>query len=469
MSRCIAGFCVVVLVGAAIAIVQSPASAGDSWLTILWAAWVIAMAWALSRPSFSFLFTAIMTAMLLFVIIPATEAQLSGFTTIGGYNYRAGVVRALEISALAQCGLLVGAVAARTFWPVPRMVKIFPQLAPARLDRAARLAVLAGVLAVLALSVLGGASLRSFFVYTTSSGYGTFAKETTGYFGYLASIQCVAGLVLVLLPLRLTCHGSRRKRVLLYVALAAFVLLGGGQRARFFIPAFAAGLIWLKTSQMRRPPQRRLAVIGLIVLVVFGGLIGVARGAAQSRHVSVSTVFAASAGSANDLFLPLAGLASTVPGQFPYLGGTSYLEIATFLVPRALWNGKPQGSISTLTTAVDPGNSGLAFPEFGEIYANFGLAGVMIGSLLLGSLIELISRRLARSTSIGESVFTAVCAAVLLGLFIRGDIAPLLISYAGLLAMTALVCRPRSPMLAEPLPVPAAPLLRRNSRRSVML
>ena len=456
MSRWIAGFCVIVLVGAGIAVVQVPGSAGDSWLTILWAAWIIAVVWALTRPSFSLLFAAIMTAMLLFVIIPATEAQLSGHTTIGGNDYRAGVVRALEIAALGQCGMLVGAVTARTFWPVPRLVKVFPRLSPSHLDRATRRAALVGVLALLALSVLGGASLRSFFVYTTSGGYGTFAKETTGYLDYLLSIQCVAGLAVVLLPLRLGCHGSSRRWALFFAALATLVLLGGGQRVRFFVPAFAAGLIWLKTSKSSRPPQRRLAVVGVLVLIVFGGLIGVARGPAHSRHLSVSTLINASVGSANDLFLPLAGLASTVPGRLPYLGGSSYLEVAAFLVPRALWNGKPQGAIYTITTAIDPGHSGLAFPEFGEMYANFGLPGVVIGSLLLGAFIELLSGRFARSTSIRESVFTAVCGAVLLDLFTRGDIAPLLASFAGLLVATALVCRRRSPVLAAvAAPIPA--------------
>ena len=60
MSRWIAGFCVVALVGAgiALAIVQVSATAGDSWLAILWAAWVVAVVWALTRPSFSLLFAA---------------------------------------------------------------------------------------------------------------------------------------------------------------------------------------------------------------------------------------------------------------------------------------------------------------------------------------------------------------------------------------------------------------------------
>jgi O-antigen polysaccharide polymerase Wzy len=454
MSRWIAGFCVLVLVGAGIAVVQVPATAGDSWLTILWAAWVVAVVWALTRPSFSLLFAAVMGAMFLFVIIPATQAQLYGLTTIAGNDYQAGIVRALEIAALAQCGMLVGAVAARTFWPVPSHVRLLPQLSPTRVDKAARWSVGVGVLAVIALSVLGGASLRSFFVYTTSSGYGTFARETTGYFGYLVALQCVAGLALVLLPLRFGCHGSMRWQDLALVALAAFLLLGGGQRGRFFVPAFAAVLIWLKTSKKSRPP-RRVAAVGMIVLVVLGGFVGVARGAAASRHVTVGSVFAEAVGPGNDLFLPMAGVASAVPAQLPYLHGTSYLEVAAFLVPRALWKGKPQGAISNLTAAIDPGNSGLAFPEFGEMYANFGLPGVMAGSLLLGALIELLARRFARSTSIRESVFTAVCGAVLLNVFTRGAIAPMLTSFAGLLIATALICRRRSPVLAV---APAPPV-----------
>lgn len=468
MSRWIAGFCLVVLVGAGIAVVQVPATAGDSWLAILWAAWVIAVVWALTRPSFSLLFAAIMASMFLFVILPATEAQLSGLDTIAGDDFSAGIVRALEIAALAQCGMLAGAVSARTLWPVPRLVKLFPRLSPSRLDKVARRSVCVGVLAVIAFSVLGGASLRSFFVYTSLSGYGSFRSEATGKLGYLTAMQGVAGLALVLLPLRLGCSGSSRWPAVLMAALATFVLLGGGQRVWFFVPAFAAVLIWLKTSKRGLPP-RRVAVVGVLVLILLGGLVGVTRGGSSSRPVTVGAVFANSFGAGSDLFLPLAGLATTVPGQLPYLDGSSYLEVAAFAVPRGLWSGKPEGSIARLTAAMDPRGSGLAFPEFGEMYANFGLPGVLIGSLLLGALIELFSRRFARSTSTRESVFTAVCGAVFLNVFARGDIAPMLISFAVLLVATALVCRRRSPALAVAhAPGPYESLVPRKTPRSVV-
>jgi len=449
MSRWIASFCVTVLVATGLAAAQMPAG-GDIWLTILWAAWVLAVTWALTRPSFSLLFAAIMAAMLLFVIIPATAAQLSGATTIANYNYQAGVPRALEIAALAQCGMLAGAVAARALWRFPRFTKTFVELSPSLLDRAAWRSACVGVLAVIASSVLGGASLRSFFVYTTSTGYGTFAHEMTGYLGYLVALQGFCGLALILLPLRLNCIGSRRWPMWLSAALAAFVLLGSGQRGRFFAIMFAASLIWLKTSERSLRP-RRLVVAGVLVVIIIGGLLGVARGEAGTRQVTVGSVVAASVG-ASDLFLPMAGLASTVPSQLPYLAGSSYLETAAFFVPRALWKNKPQGSIARVTAVIDPGNSGIAWAEFGEMYANFGLPGVVIGSVLLGMLIELLSGRLARSTNTRESVFIAVCSAVLLALFIRGDIAPLVVSFAGLLFAAALVCRRRSSVLAAARP-----------------
>jgi hypothetical protein len=459
--------------GAGIAVAMTPASSGAFWLTILWAAWIIAVIWALTRRIFSLPFAAVMAAMLLFVTLPATEAQLFQVTEIAGNDYQSGVARALEIAALAQCGMLAGAVAARTLWPAPAFRRISPVLAPRPLDRASRRSVAAGVLAIVALSFIGGASLFSFFAYTTAGGYGTFVSQASGKLAYLTAAEVVAGLALVLLPLRLRAVGRAHWLAPLAVAgLATLVLLGGGQRGRFFVPVFAAGLIWLKTSRRRIAP-RRLAAAGAIALVILAAVIGVARGAAGSRDVTVSGVLAAPLGTGNNLFLPLAGLAAAVPGQEPYLHGASYSQILLFPIPRALWSGKPQGDITTLTAAFDPSHSGIAFPEFGEMYANFGLVGVVVGSLVLAALIELLSMRLARSASIRESVLVAVCEAVLLDVFTRGAIAPMLTAFGWFLVATALVCRRRSPVLATapgsaPGPVPPQPALPAPPKRAVV-
>jgi len=184
--------------------------------------------------------------------------------------------------------------------------------------------------------------------------------------------------------------------------------------------------------------------------------------------VTLKTVLTQPFGSGNNLFLPLAGMASVVPGQFPYLDGTSYLQTAVYLVPRALWSGKPQDAVVSLTRTFDNG-AGLAIPEFGEMYVNFGLPGVIVGSLLLGVLIELLSIRFARSMSIRESVFIAVCSAVLLDIFTRGAVAPILTTFDPLLVATALVCRRRSPVLAVThTPALSEPLAPGKSRCSVV-
>jgi hypothetical protein len=479
MNKVLACLYAAMLAGTEIAIMRVPVSAGGFWLTMLWAAWIASVVWALTRPSFSLLFAAVMAAMFLFVILPATEAQLWGHTTIAGNDYRAGITGGLQIAALAQSGMLAGAVAARTLRPFPAFSRLSPRLSPSRLDTAAWRSIVAGVVAVIAFSILGRASLRDFFVYTTSSGYGTFAAEASGNLGFLTAVQSVAGLALVLLPLRLGRTGPGGPRFggtslapwaapLLAAVAGTLVLLGGGQRGRFFVPVFAAGLVWLKISKRNRPP-RRVAAAGVLVLIALGGLIGVAREAGGSHQITTGAVLAEPFGAGNDLFLPLAGLASIVPGQFPYLHGISYLQAAAFPIPRALWSGKPEDAMISVTKAIDPSDSGLAFPEFGEMYANFGMPGVLAGSLLLGALIELLAGRLAGSASIRESVFTAVCISVLLDLFTRGAIAPMLTSFAGLLVAAALVCRRRSAVLAEAgAPALAEPPRPGRPRRAVL-
>src|SRR5579875_1161043 len=416
------------------------APAGAFWLTVLWASWAASLAWALTRRSFSMLFTAVLMAMFLFVLLPATGAEAFGRTTIAGNDYQGGVDLALQIAALAQAGMLLGAIAARTLWPFPPMRRLPVTLSGPRLDRAARRALVTGIAAVAAMIVLGHASPRDFFAYTSPGGYGTFYRELTGNLAFLSVAQCVAGLAIVLLPLRLgRATPARIARPLLVAALAA------------------AGLLWLKTSARPLPP-RRLAAAGMLAVVGAAALIAVARGAAGSRDVTPGAVLAQPFGSGNDLFLPLAGLAGTVPDGTPYLHGASYLQTVIFPIPRALWSGKPQDAISVVTGQMDPGNSGIAFPEFGEMYANFGLPGALIGSVLFGALTELLALRLAGSASLRESVLVAVGGSVLLDIFTRGAIAAMLTSFAGLLAVTALACRRRSALLEDvPRPVPVPP------------
>jgi oligosaccharide repeat unit polymerase len=376
----------------------------------------------------SIIFTALVLSMFIFIIVPATGAQLYGGTILATHNYQAGVIPALKIAVLAQAAMLVGAIGVRTLRPIRGFDRIAINLSGARLDKAAIIAVTVAVSSAIGMSVIGGANLRDFFVYTTSGGYGTFWSELHASLGFLVAVQCVGGLAIVVLPLQLSVTCSRRRILPIAAAmLASLVLLGGGQRGPFIAAASAAGLVWLKTSK-KRVRQRKAVILGALLLLLITGFTGVARAAAGSREITFGNVIGEPFGAGNNLFLPIAGLSTTVPAEIPYLHGDSYLQVFVLPIPRALWPAKPNDDITVVTTAFDPDNSGLAFPAFGEGYANFGFIGVALCGVLLGGVAELLHRRLAGSQDLKGSLVAAVQAGVFLQLFSRGDFAPMFIT-----------------------------------------
>jgi oligosaccharide repeat unit polymerase len=426
---------------------------GNLWLATLWLTWLASLIWALTRPSFSVIFTALMLSMFIFIIVPATSAQLYNGTVIADINYQAGVIPALKIAVLAQVTMLVGAIGARTLRPVYGFDRIAINLSAARLDKAAIIAVTVAALGVIGETVIGGANLRDFFVYTTSGGYGTFSSEVHANLGFLVAVQCVGILAITLLPLQLSATCSRRRVLPIAISiLVSLTLLGSGQRGPFVAAASAAGLVWLKTSKKRRN-QRSTFIMGTLLLLLITGVTGVARAAAGSREVTFSNVIGEPFGAGNNLFLPVAGLSTTVPAEIPYLHGDSYLQIFVLPIPRALWPAKPADDITTVITRFDPGNSGFAFPAFGEGYANFGFIGVALCGLVLGGVAELLHRRFANSQSLKSSVVAAVQAGVFLQLFSRGDIAPMFTTYIGILVAAGYIGRRRSAILA-PVAIP---------------
>lgn len=421
---------------------------GNLWLLTLWLTWLASLVWVLTRPSFSIIFTALMLSMFIFIVLPATSAQLYGDTVLATHNYQSGVIPALKIAVLAQVTMLAGAIGVRTLRPTRGFDRIDIDLSATRVDKAAIIAVTVGVSAVIGVSVIGGASLRNFFAYTAYDGYGAFRANANANLGFLVAVQCVGGLAIVLLPLQLGVKCSRRRVIpIVITALALLVLLGGGQRGPFIAAVSAAGLVWLKTSRKFRG-QRMAVMLGAVLLLLITGLIGVARSAAANRQITFGNVIAQPFGAGNNLFLPVAGLSTTVPAEIPYLHGASYLQIFVLPIPRALWPTKPADDITTVITRFDPENSGFAFPAFAEGYANFGFVGVALCGLLLGSAAELLHRRFASSQNLKDVMVTAIQAAVFLQLFSRGDFAPMFTTYIGLLVAAEYIGRRRSAVLA---------------------
>ena len=422
------------------------------WLTLLWAGWAVTVLWAFAQRPLALPLLVLALGSVIIIVIPATLHVASHHTTIAGEDYGAGTLRALQVCAVAQWALLAGAVALPALRRAPTFTKLSPRLDPAQLHRAVLLAAGAGFVGVGLDVVVGGNDLGQFLAFTSSNGYASFYTGSTS--GYFLALQLVAGLAMMLLTVRVTSRRLARPSAAWVVLLIAvsMILLGVGQRGRFLVPLLACGLIWLKTGP-RPVPSRRLTVLAFVAVFFLTVALGVFRQAPGQRELSLRSVGAQSFGGAEELFAPLAGLVQTVPSQVPYLHGRSYLETLVFPVPRALWHGKPRGSITEVTNVFDPAHNGLAFPEFGEMYANFGFAGVIIGTFALGMLIQWLWLMLAETTSIRRTLVVSVTLAIIAQIYVRGSLAPMFVTFLGLLLATAYAARRGSPIFP---PEPAA-------------
>ena len=84
-----------------------------------------------------------------------------------------------------------------------------------------------------------------------------------------------------------------------------------------------------------------------------------------------------------DDFVAMQGI---VPSSISRLDGSSLLQIPAALAPRALWPGKPQPLDNLVTEYLYPGaTAGTPITMQGELYWNFGMPGVALGSLLIGA------------------------------------------------------------------------------------
>jgi hypothetical protein len=122
-----------------------------------------------------------------------------------------------------------------------------------------------------------------------------------------------------------------------------------------------------------------------------------------------------------------------VPERTPYLHGRSYLEALAVPIPRAVWEGKPDGVLRaqqrTFITR-DIGAS-VAFP--GELYANGGPAAAAVGCFAFAFLLERTWLRFARTRHLDRAVVLAAALVVLLQVFSRSNIGAQLAGQLGLL------------------------------------
>jgi oligosaccharide repeat unit polymerase len=98
-----------------------------------------------------------------------------------------------------------------------------------------------------------------------------------------------------------------------------------------------------------------------------------------------------------DTFYQLRRTLDYFPSRSGYLMGYSLYGIIVNPIPRAIWNQKPIGSgrLASILYDRNPESTiGLSLP--GELYANFGITGCLVGMFLFGVLADLIYRWYSR-------------------------------------------------------------------------
>lgn len=433
------------VVAAAISIWLLPvlaASHASAMLTITWFVWfgsVLLVSWARPFSPPSMLLLAILG---LYVLYPATADVAGNHAGIAGFQYEDGISRALTLILLIQLGTSVGLCLGRLRSP-RRLVPLALADETYLIERLVFRLMFVGLASYLAFAVASKERLSLLIAIVGRGSYGAAITGDGTQIGYLSSLRGVVGDALILLFVWILAGRSRRRRSYALLAGASFVLIAGGQRSNLVIPLVGAFLLSTKLARSgevvrllkwaRRINSARVFILLVVGLVSFSAIIGVARSVPSQRRFTASTLLRSQFGEGADLFTPLAGEMVIVPNKDSYLYGKSYLEAFVFWVPRAIWEDKPQGSMSKLTNEIG-GAAGVAVPEYGELYANFGIPGVILGSALLAYSIERLWWKLRRADDLGSCILLVVTIAVILQWVTRGSLTNLVASQFGLIA-----------------------------------
>jgi hypothetical protein len=162
-------------------------------------------------------------------------------------------------------------------------------------------------------------------------------------------------------------------------------------------------VVWM--VRHHKVPSIRIAVLGVVALVLLGSLGALRRSAMQGGQVDWTVL--SSTGAAESVQAARAeieergsnsgylAIVAKVPNEVGYLYGKSYVGTLLFFVPRAIWKEKPRGPGAMVSAHIFSGRplnedagiyqgGGVPPGSVGEVYWNFALPGVVLVFMLFG-------------------------------------------------------------------------------------
>lgn len=345
-------------------------------------------------------------AYFLYFVWAPTNDFLKGNYTVFGIDIVPGLTRGTLHAAVGVAAMMAGYYVrfgdARSRRRTPTSYRATPE-APVDLRNASAAIKYAIALILSAIVCLGLTFKLTGWNWSRLLSFGQYGDEVLGiwlieqnpFLNYLHStLEWFLPAFLILFVFRR--KPTLRSRVFLAIGfLAVFAIYTTlGFRYRVLL-LMMAPVLYSYLVKRKRPGVVGLAVAGLVTVLMVG-IIGGTRnatrtGAAIDREdleISQST-----SGFAGDLRLypPFYRMIDVFPADYDYILGTSYLYVFISPIPRVLWPGKPDAPVRSVLRIIVGERAvqqGLAYPNLGEFYVNFGIVGEIGGMFLFGYLLQ---------------------------------------------------------------------------------
>jgi oligosaccharide repeat unit polymerase len=185
---------------------------------------------------------------------------------------------------------------------------------------------------------------------------------------------------------------SRRGRVWLLPIFACLLLIYTtiGFRYRVLILVMAPVVYWYLAG--RRRPGVVVMVTAALCCIGMIGIIGNTRRAFRTgSDVETDQLSLESTGESFtrslDIYQPYLAIVDAFPDRRQFLWGSSFAYLLVQPIPRRLWPDKPEAPIKRIDRMIlndVAAKSGVAYPNVGEFYVNFGVLGIAVGMWLFG-------------------------------------------------------------------------------------
>lgn len=191
-------------------------------------------------------------------------------------------------------------------------------------------------------------------------------------------------------------NNDKLKVLLWILTLTSYMVRG----FRFIIVILVFAPIIYTYIKNNKRPNLLICMVILLISIFAVGIIGFVRDSirfgTEINWNDFNLEFILDAIKENfNIYMPFYGLVESIPKEHGYTLGRQFIYTFTMFIPRIIWPEKPQPIVKDLigiSISEQAVKSGLAWPNLGEFYSEFGIIGTIICMFIFGSVLGLSKR-----------------------------------------------------------------------------